>query len=81
MSYTRRFTRRLRKVIDEPGLQAAIAADLNIVTSSGGGSEGTQRVDVQQRRSDRTAAESPRSQSPDVGGPDRDGHNPEKEQS
>ncbi len=44
---------RIRQEIDQPGLRASIAADLNVVTSvSGGSANAEQRVVIKQRRGD-----------------------------
>jgi hypothetical protein len=52
---TERRTSRIRHEIDEPGLRASIAADLNIVVSRSGASSSRQDVHIRQRRSDRAA--------------------------
>jgi hypothetical protein len=52
----RRISRRIRREIDEPGLKASLAADVNIVTSGSTGKSAVSRqeVHVRQGRSART---------------------------
>jgi hypothetical protein len=47
----------VRTVVDEPGLRAEIAADVNLVVSSGGAASGAQSVHVRQGRSARARPE------------------------
>jgi hypothetical protein len=55
MDASRNFTRRIRHEIDEPGVKASIAADVNVVVSTGSaGGNATQHVHVRQGRSART---------------------------
>lgn len=53
----RRTERRLRTVVDECGVRAAIAADVNVVVSTGSATSSTQHVSVRQGRSARTSPE------------------------
>ena len=55
-SAPRRISRRIRREIDEPGLKASLAADINIATSGSTGEPAVSRqeVHVQQGRSART---------------------------
>lgn len=51
-----RVRRRIRSVVDEPGLRASIAADLNLIVSSGNGAGSSQQhVRIRQARSTRPA--------------------------
>ena len=52
-----RTTRRIREVVERPGLRASIAADLDIVVSTGGSASSTQSTTVRQGRSARTRPE------------------------
>ena len=54
---TRRSRRRIRTEVDEPGLRASIAADVDLVVSTGGSASSTQHVSVRQGRSARTSPE------------------------
>jgi len=55
----RRTSRRIRKEIDEPGLRASIAADVNTVVSTGTGSATSrQQVRIRQGRSARVGPSS-----------------------
>jgi hypothetical protein len=51
---TRRTTRRVREEIDEPALRASIAADVDLVVSTGGTASATSHVTARQGRSART---------------------------
>lgn len=56
MEEQRHVRRHIRSDIDEPGLRASIAADLNLVVSSGNGAAPSQQhVRIRQVRSNRTA--------------------------
>ncbi|MEX2292075.1 MAG: hypothetical protein WD794_17325 [Mycobacteriales bacterium] len=61
MSESRRIIRRIRKEIDEPGLRASVAADVNIAIATGASAGSTtsssthSTVHVQQGRSARAA--------------------------
>ncbi|MDX6197586.1 MAG: hypothetical protein QOJ79_737 [Actinomycetota bacterium] len=53
-------SRRIRRRIDESGLSADVAADVNIVVSSGGGTAtATQHAPINQGRSSRAARAAP----------------------
>jgi hypothetical protein len=52
--------RRIRRRIDEPGLSADVAADVNIVVSSGSGTASAQQnAPISQGRSSRAARAAP----------------------
>jgi hypothetical protein len=51
MDGTRRTHHRVRREVDEPGVRASVAADVNIVTSSGGAASSRQNAHVRQVRS------------------------------
>jgi hypothetical protein len=54
----RHISRRIRREIDEPGLKASLAADVNIATSGSTGEPAVarQEVHIRQGRSARTAS-------------------------
>ena len=57
MGDERRTRRRLRTVVDEAGVRAVIATDVNVVVSNGSTVSSTQHVSVRQGRSARTRPE------------------------
>jgi hypothetical protein len=44
-------------VVDEPGVRAAVVADVHVVVAAGSSASSTQHVSVRQGRSDRTRPE------------------------